>query len=401
MGPLQQEAKEKLERKSKNIQWKNRTTTDRRNDMRNRNIFADSKQHLCSYISRYELWVPSRESKEFRYGDEHFHVFRKSDGTYCYYAFAGQYAGVAHDTFDFLCMVNPSLTKEDVIAILKAELYGDFKMEELKSRIHASDMNMASVMAADTIRRENIASVKEHVCCLDSGYDERCIKALSLRGIQGSDLPVWVQKRVGYIADVKLKKLDGSGNYPVEGVVFSLGRNEAFKIRKTIRKGADIQYVSSESKYPKAISVGANLLFCPEFLLRSELVFIHEGEFDALSTISLGFPAISVPGVKVVAPLIDEIQTMLDQGSPLPKLVICFDRDLPGEVEAIALKDRLKKQFNLDADVMLLPSENDDINHLLMTDRKLLYRLLSDAQAKALSKSGIDRSTSGTVPPAA
>lgn len=401
MGPLQQEAKRKTGKKKQEYPVEEQTTTDRRNDMRNRNVFADSKQLLCSYISRYELWVPSRESKEFRYGDEHFHVFRKSDGTYCYYAFSGQYAGAAHDTFDFLCMVNPSLTKDDVIAILRAEIYGNFKMEELKSHIHASDMNMASVVAADAIRRENIASVKEHVCCLDSGYDKRCEKALSLRGIQLSDLPGWVQKRVGYISDVKLKKLDGSGYYPVEGVVFSLGLNEAFKIRKTIRKGAAIQYVSSESKYPKAISVGANLLFCPEFLSCSELVFIHEGEFDALSTISLGFPAISVPGVKVVAPLIHEIQKMLDQGLLLPKLVICFDRDHPGEVEAIALKDRLKKQYNIDADVMLLPSENDDINHLLMTDRTLLYRLLSDAQTKALSKSGIDRSVSGTVPPAA
>lgn len=171
----------------------------------------------------------------------------------------------------------------------------------------------------DEIDRRNVAAVKAE---MTRGKHLR--NSLAARGIEIDDLPDDLIQRLGFITSCTLISTSKGTPYKVGGIVFDYG--DSCKIRRvSVLNGT---YSFTPSWGGKNISVGPNRLFNPEALMGcTGPVFITEGELDALTVISNGYRAVSIPGVMNYRLLLDK----LTADGLKPALIIAVDTDPAGQ----------------------------------------------------------------------
>ena len=169
----------------------------------------------------------------------------------------------------------------------------------LKKRVEGLDAEALEAMkviqkkAINTMQRETdetIRAIKSHTQWgrkMKSPY----LNLLKDRGLDISRLEKdGVLSRIGYIRGMELKSSSGKP-YRLSGVVFDKGAG--VKIRRTVDSPLSFE---SSHKF-RFVSYGTSAAFGSRNLKKADnVVFVTEGEFDALSIISHGYKAIALSG---------------------------------------------------------------------------------------------------------
>lgn len=357
-------------------------------EKRNR-IIEMSKDLLRDVITNEGLWDRKHGKNAFRVNGNGYDVFSRHG--YPAYKDFNEGEGIAHDTLDLMEMLYPEkpfLERLEMLASMMGEgsIYrenqgtqasSDYAKEpRKKDYYHYPDDD-----EKERIRSENKVIIQSHTRWLHEG-STRTEKALLARGIQPYALPPELLSRIGYIEDVRLFSISNSGRtYPCEGVVFALDGG-SYRIRNTrYRLTGDVSFETGKFK---AQTIGRNSLFIPENLSQSvDPVFITEGEIDALSIISLGYKATSIPGVTSTGLVVEKLKERHRRGLLSPRIIIAFDSDEPGRNAAKAFQSKLHDTFRIRAGKLDLPAGVKDINDLLQSDSNALEALLRKASANA------------------
>ena len=352
-------------------------------------IIERSKDLLRDVITAEGLWDRKRGKDAFRYNGNGYDVFNRH--RHPAYKDFNEPDGIAHDTLDLMEMLYPEkpfLERLEMLASMMGEgsIYrenqgtpasSDYVKEPRKDGgYHYLDDD-----EKERIRSENKAIIQSHARWLNRG-STRAEKALLARGIQPYALPSELLARIGYIEDVRLFSVSNPGRtYPCEGVVFALDGG-SFRIRNTrYRLTGDVSFETGKFK---AQTIGRNALFIPENLGQSvDPVFITEGEIDALSIISLGYKATSIPGVTSTGLVIEKLKERHRRGLLSPRIIIAFDSDEPGKNATESFQSKLHDTFRIRAGKIDLPVGVKDINDLLQSDSNALEALLRNASANA------------------
>lgn len=356
-------------------------------------IIEMSKDFLRDVITQEELWDRKRGKNAFRYNGNGYDVFNRR-GRPAYKDF-NEPDGIAHDTLDLMEMLYPEksfLERLEMLAYLMGEesIYGEnhgarASSDYVKGLRKIDDSHYPTNEEKERIRSENKAIIQSHAHWLNLG-SARVEKALRVRGIQPCALPPELLARIGYIEDVRLFSVSNPGRtYPCEGVVFALDEG-SYRIRNTKHTlTGEVVYVSGDFK---AQTIGGNALFIPENLSQSvDPVFITEGEIDALSIISLGYKATSIPGITSTEKIIDRLKECRRRGLLTPPITIAFDSDEPGKKAAKSFQSKLHDTFRIRAGKLDLPAGVKDINDLLQSDSNELGALLRKVTANTKNPS--------------
>lgn len=352
-------------------------------------IIERSKDILRDVITQEGLWDRKHGKDAFRYDGNGFDVFTRH-GHPAYKDF-NEPDGIAHDTLDLMEMLYPEkpfLERLEMLASMMGEgsIYRENQGSQASS-VYAKesrkddDYHYLNDEEKERIRSENKAIIQSHTRWLNRG-STRAEKALIARGIQPYALPSELLSRVGYIEDVRLFSISNPGRtYPCEGVVFALDGG-SYRIRNTrYRLTGDISFETGKFK---AQTIGRNSLFIPENLSQSvDPVFVTEGEIDALSIISLGYKATSIPGVTSTGLVLEKLKERHRRGLLSPRIIIAFDSDEPGKNATGSFQSKLHGTFRIRAGKIDLPVGVKDINDLLQSDSNALEALLRKASANA------------------
>ena len=350
-------------------------------------LIAKSKYLLREVITKEGLWDKGHGKNSFRCNGNGYDIFICHG--YPAYKDFNERDGIVHDTLDLMAMLYP---KESFLEHLEklASMIGEGSIYK-ENQGNPASSDFANIVRKsnvpyhpddeekERIRNENKAIIQSHTHWLNEG-SESAEKALLTRGIQPYTLSPELLQRIGYIIDVKLFSVSNPNKaYPCEGVVFALDRG-SYRIRNTkLRASGEVTYVSGDFK---AQTIGNNSLFIPEELSQSIApVFITEGEIDALSIISLGFKATSIPGITSTNLIIEKLKEQRRRGSLIPPIIIAFDSDEPGQKAARTFQSKLHDTFRIKAGKLDLPAGMKDINDMLQNDRKALDALLKKAAA--------------------
>ena len=355
-------------------------------DKRDR-IIAKSKDMLRDVITAEGLWDRKHGKSAFRVNGNGYDVFSRHG--YPAYKDFNEGEGIAHDTLDLMEMLYPEKTfleRLEMLASMMGE--GSIYREDLGAQTSSyyakeprknDDYQYPDDEEKERIRSENQSIIQSHTRWLHEG-STRAEKALLARGIQPYTLPSELLLRIGYIENVRLFSVSNPGRtYPCEGVVFALDGG-SYRIRNTkYRLTGEVVYVSGDFK---AQTIGKNALFIPESLEQSvDPVFITEGEIDALSIISLGYKATSIPGVTSMNLVSEKLKERHRRGLLSPRIIIAFDSDEPGKNATESFQSKLHDTFRITAGKLSLPAGVKDINNLLQSDRNALEALLRKASA--------------------
>lgn len=148
--------------------------------------------------------------------------------------------------------------------------------------------------------------------------------------------------------------------------------------------------ISKEDSSTSKLSVGSKApLFNQESLRTEDVVFIVEGEIDALSCIEVGKQAIALSGAANQGGLVKALSKMIER----PAIVLLLDSDAPGKREQAKLLRKLE-EINVACISGELSEADKDPNNALQTDREAFSRYLDILYVKALEKAGLTVSTS-------
>ena len=148
--------------------------------------------------------------------------------------------------------------------------------------------------------------------------------------------------------------------------------------------------ISKEDSSTSKLSVGSKApLFNQESLRTEDVVFIVEGEIDALSCIEVGKQAIALSGAANQGGLLKALSGMTKR----PAIVLLLDSDAPGKREQAKLLRKLE-EINVACISGELSEADKDPNNALQTDREAFSRYLDILYVKALEKAGLTVSTS-------
>lgn len=352
-------------------------------------IIERSKDLLRDVITQEGLWDRKRGKNAFRYNGNGYDVFDRH--WHPAYKDFNEPDGIAHDTLDLMEMLYPEkpfLERLEMLASMMGEgsVYRENQGSPTSS-VYTKEprkddgYHYLDDEEKERIRSENRAIIQSHTRWLNRG-STRAEKALLARGIQPYALPPELLSRIGYIEDVRLFSVSNPGStYPCEGVVFALDGN-SYRIRNTrYRLTGEVSFDTGKFK---AQTIGKNSLFLPENLSQSvDPVFITEGEIDALSIISLGYKATSIPGVTSTGLVIEKLKERHRRGLLCPRIIIAFDSDEPGKNAAKAFQSKLHDTFRIRAGKIDLPAGVKDINDMLQSDSNELEVLLRKASVNA------------------
>ena len=352
-------------------------------------VIEKSKDLLRDVITQEGLWDRKRGKNAFRFNGNGYDVFTRHG--YPAYKDFNEPDGIAHDTLDLMEMLYPEkpfLERLEMLASMMGEgsIYREHQVtpalsDYAKEPRKDGDYHYLDDEEKERIRSENKAIIQSHTRWLSQG-SARAEKALHARGIPPYALPSELLARIGYIEDVRLFSVSNPGRtYPCEGVVFALDGG-SFRIRNTrYRLTGEVRF---ETGNFKAQTIGRNALFIPENLGQSvDPVFITEGEIDALSIISLGYKATSIPGVTSTGLVTEKLKERHRRGLLSPRIIIAFDSDEPGKNATGSFQSKLHGTFRIRAGKIDLPVGVKDINDLLQSDSNALGALLRKASATA------------------
>jgi len=131
----------------------------------------------------------------------------------------------------------------------------------------------------------------------------------------------------------------------------------------------------SARKYMKS-KVGRAHLFNPEALKTTEdIVFLVEGEIDAMSLAEVGVPAVGLGSASNKRKLV----TLVEEHQPTATLVILPDNDEAGKKAAAEITEEMKA-FGVKTIVANIFGDCKDANELLQKDRKLLEARIADVK---------------------
>lgn len=163
--------------------------------------------------------------------------------------------------------------------------------------------------------------------------DPKGKKALNSRGIHGKTLVDFgLMENVGYADNVTLKSMRTEKDYSVSGTVFK--GDGGVKIRKTTSSG---EYI--KEKNWRFLTFGRSAFFGPVMKGNSP-IYVTEGEFDALSIMEAGYPAIAIGGVENRGALKDYISKSGDDHV----FIVSFDPDKAGETGTKKAIDELREE---------------------------------------------------------
>ena len=323
-------------------------------------VIEKSKDLLRDVISAEGLWDRKHGKNAFRFNGNGYDVFTRHG--YPAYKDFNEPDGIAHDTLDLMEMLYPEkpfLERLEMLASMMGEgsIYRENQGTQASSDYakgpRKNDATHYPDDEKERVRSENKAIIQSHTRWLNRG-STRAEKALLARGIQPYALPSELLARIGYIEDVRLFSVSNPGRtYPCEGVVFALDGG-SFRIRNTrYRLTGDVSFETGKFK---AQTIGRNALFIPENLGQSvDPVFITEGETDALSIISLGYKATSIPGVTSTGLVVEKLKERHRRGLLSPRIIIAFDSDEPGKNATGSFQSKLHDTFRIRAGKIDLP----------------------------------------------
>lgn len=210
-----------------------------------------------------------------------------------------------------------------------------------------------------------------------SSFYEECTKRENYSYLLSRGISVETQKRyrVGY--DPNWINPTGSFKAPSERCIIPIS-NFGYLARSL-----------SDSDSKSKLSVGSkDPLFNQDVLKTEEVVFIVEGEIDALSCIEVGKQAIALSGAANQGGLVKELSRMTEK----PAIVLLLDSDIPGKREQAKLQKRLE-EINVPCVSGELSESDKDPNNALQTDREAFSKYLDILYAKALERAGNTVST--------
>ena len=350
-------------------------------------VIEKSKDLLKDVITAEGLWDRKRGKNAFRYNGNGYDVFDRH--WHPAYKDFNEPDGIAHDTLDLMEMLYPEKPFLERLEMLASMMGEGSIYRENQGTLASSDYvkeprkdggyHYLDDEEKERIRSENKVIIQSHTRWLNQG-STRAEKALLARGIQPYALPSELLSRIGYIEDVRLFSVSNPGStYPCEGIVFALNGG-SYRIRNTrYRLTGEVSFDTGKFK---AQTIGKNALFIPENLGQSvDPVFITEGEIDALSIISLGYKATSIPGVTSTGLVVEKLKERHRRGLLSPRIIIAFDSDEPGKNAAKTFQSKLHDTFRIRAGKLDLPAGVKDINDLLQSDSNALEALLKKASA--------------------
>ena len=352
-------------------------------------VIERSKDLLRDVITAEGLWDRKRGKNAFRYNGNGYDVFDRH--WHPAYKDFNEPDGIAHDTLDLMEMLYPEKPFLERLEMLASMMGEGSIYRENQGTLASSDYvkeprkdggyHYLDDEEKERIRSENKVIIQSHTRWLNQG-STRAEKALLARGLQPYALPPELLSRIGYIEDVRLFSVSNPGRtYPCEGIVFALDGG-SFRLRNTrYRLTGEVSFDTGKFK---AQTIGKNSLFLPENLSQSvDPVFITEGEIDALSIISLGYKATSIPGVTSTGLVIAKLKERRRRGLLIPPLIIAFDSDEPGQNATKTFRSTLHNTFRITAGKLVFPVGLKDINDMLQSDSNALGALLRKASATA------------------
>lgn len=212
-----------------------------------------------------------------------------------------------------------------------------------------------------------------------SSYYEECTKRENYSYLLARGISVETQKRyrVGY--DPNWINPVGKFKAPSERYIIPIS-NFGYLARSL-----------SDSDPKSKLSVGSKApLFNQDALRTEEVVFIVEGEIDALSCIEVGKQAIALSGASNYGGLVDALSRMTKR----PAIVLLLDIDTTGKREQAKLQKKLE-EINVPCVSGELPLTlpDKDPNDALQIDREAFSKFLDILYAKALERAGNTVST--------
>ena len=151
--------------------------------------------------------------------------------------------------------------------------------------------------------------------------------------------------------------------------------------------------ISQDDSAACKLSVGSKApLFNQDSLKTEDVVFIVEGEIDALSCIEVGKQAIALSGASNQGGLVKALSRMTER----PAIVLLLDSDSSGKREQAKLMRKLE-EINVSCISGELSESDKDPNNALQTDREAFSRYLDILYVKALEKAGQTVSTSNFI----
>ncbi len=134
----------------------------------------------------------------------------------------------------------------------------------------------------------------------------------------------------------------------------------------------------SARKYMKS-KVGRAHLFNAEALMTAEdIVFLVEGEIDAMSLAEIGVPAVGLGSASNKRKLV----SLVEEHKPAATLVILPDNDEAGKKAAAEITEEMKA-FGVKTMIANIFGDCKDANELLVKDRKLLEARIADVKRQA------------------
>lgn len=153
--------------------------------------------------------------------------------------------------------------------------------------------------------------------------------------------------------------------------------------------------LSKEDSAARCLSVGSKApLFNQDSLRTEDVVFIVEGEIDALSCIEVGKQAIALSGAANQSGLVAALSKMTEK----PAIVLLLDIDNSGKREQAKLMRKLEEiNVSCISGELPLTLPDKDPSDALQIDREAFSRYLDILYVKALEKAGQTVSTSNFI----
>lgn len=328
-------------------------------------------EDIFDVLERYNLVDSERErilsrmkrATRFELNGHKCGAFTGSDGKTRYTDFETGYHG---DMFDLIMKLENCTLKEAVkLAGHKLQSQSpkpsDWRSGILPPREISSETDI-----------ENIAAIRRNAT-----RGKLLAGALNARGIDTAMLPEEIFSRLGFVNRCEVKSKSKGKPYRITGIAFDNG--ETIKIRKVEREGDGFSFTPKWGT--KAISFGPMRLFNGAVLNGTDPVFITEGEMDALTIISYGYNAVSLPGASTANLLLYQL---INSGKR-PPLIIAVDKDEAGNTCYESLKKGLEKWFILYSCIDDYAG-NKDINSWHMNDHSSCETAVTEAALKAVGK---------------
>ena len=298
-------------------------------------------------------------------------------------------------------------TRDDGKRVLKCQACGEtFDIIDLIRKVHKVDFNNALEIGASLLGKSYHYEAKEtkHSPAIErtegdmttktvaentesektnyASFYEECTKRENYSYLLSRGISVETQRlyRVGY--DPNWINPVGKFKAPSERCIIPISDY-----------GYLARSISQDDSAACKLSVGSKApLFNQDSLKTEDVVFIVEGEIDALSCIEVGKQAIALSGAANQGGLVKALSKMTER----PAIVLLLDSDSSGKREQAKLMRKLE-EINVSCISGELSESDKDPNNALQTDREAFSRYLDILYVKALEKAGQTVSTSNFI----